>query len=200
MAASNGTGVGNGLHAVLLTKLRAAKQPDWSRAVIDSSHVEAARRGPKSGPTLVDRAHPGSKHHALADGQGIPLAVSLAGENRNDITQLILVKVSSVTGRGGRPRRRPDTLLRDRGYDHDEYRRLVRAAQGVEPVRPPQCPARIKATSASVGRRARDRWLHGLRRLRVRCERRDDVHEASLGLATCLITHRHVHAFVRTSN
>ncbi|ALV38355.1 hypothetical protein AS200_03890 [Streptomyces sp. CdTB01] len=35
-------------------------------------------------------------------------------------------------------------------------------------------------------------WLHGLRRLRIRWERRDDIHEAFLGLAVCLITHRHV--------
>jgi hypothetical protein len=35
-------------------------------------------------------------------------------------------------------------------------------------------------------------WLHGFRRLGIRCERRDDVHEAFLGLAVCLITHRHV--------
>jgi hypothetical protein len=34
-------------------------------------------------------------------------------------------------------------------------------------------------------------WLHGFRRLRIRRERRDDIHEAFLGLATCLITHRH---------
>jgi hypothetical protein len=35
-------------------------------------------------------------------------------------------------------------------------------------------------------------WLHGFRRLRIRWERRDDIHEAFLGLAVCLITHRHV--------
>ncbi|MEU3383265.1 transposase, partial [Streptomyces caelestis] len=35
-------------------------------------------------------------------------------------------------------------------------------------------------------------WLHGFRRLRIRRERRDDIHEAFLGHATCLITHRHV--------
>ncbi|PJN34518.1 hypothetical protein CG747_39960 [Streptomyces sp. CB02959] len=35
-------------------------------------------------------------------------------------------------------------------------------------------------------------WLHGFRRLRIRWERRDDIHEAFLGLATCLVTHRHV--------
>ena len=45
--------------------------------------------GPKSGPSPVDRARPGSKHQVLTDGQGIPLAVSLTGENRTDITQLL---------------------------------------------------------------------------------------------------------------
>ncbi|WP_394325105.1 hypothetical protein [Streptomyces rimosus] len=35
-------------------------------------------------------------------------------------------------------------------------------------------------------------WLNGVRRLRNRWEQRDDIHEAFLGLANCLITHRHV--------
>lgn len=50
LAAWNEAGVWDRLHAVLLTKLRSAKQLDWSRAVIDFSHVRAARRGPKAGP------------------------------------------------------------------------------------------------------------------------------------------------------
>jgi hypothetical protein len=35
-------------------------------------------------------------------------------------------------------------------------------------------------------------WLHGFRRLRIRWDRRDDIHEAFLGLAVSLSTHRHV--------
>jgi len=50
LAAWNEAGVWDELHLVLLRKLRAAKKLDWSRAVIDSSHVRAARRGPKAGP------------------------------------------------------------------------------------------------------------------------------------------------------
>lgn len=50
LEAWNAAGVWDRLHAVLLAKLRAAKQIDWSRAVIDSSHVRAARWGPKAGP------------------------------------------------------------------------------------------------------------------------------------------------------
>ncbi len=50
LAAWNEAGVWDRLHVVLLTKLRSAKQLDWSRAVIDSTHVRAARRGPKAVP------------------------------------------------------------------------------------------------------------------------------------------------------
>ncbi|GAA3596616.1 hypothetical protein GCM10022295_91820 [Streptomyces osmaniensis] len=39
-------------------------------------------QGPKSGPSPVDRARPGSKHHIITDGQGIPLAVSGLGTGR----------------------------------------------------------------------------------------------------------------------
>nr|WP_256123079.1 IS5 family transposase [Streptomyces sp. LUP47B] len=194
LAAWNEAGVWDQLHLVLLKKLRAAKKLDWSRAVIDSSHVRAARRGPKSGPSPVDRARPGSKHHVLTDGQGIPLAVSLTGGNRNDVTQLLplLDKVPPVAGAVGRPRRRPDALLADRGYDHDKYRRLLRA-RGIRPV----IAERGEEHGSGLGtfRYVVERtiaWLHGFRRLRVRWERRDDIHEAFLGLATCLITHRHV--------
>ncbi|WP_418961265.1 IS5 family transposase [Streptomyces tritici] len=193
LAAWNEAGVWDQLHLVLLKKLRVAKKLDWSRAVIDSPR-QGRSAGPKSGPSPVDRARPGSKHHLIVDGQGIPLAVSLTGGNRNDVTQLmpLLAKIPSVAGLVGRPRRRPDVLLADRGYDHDKYRRLV-CAQGIKPM-----IARRGVPHGSglgVHRWVVERtiaWLHGFRRLRVRWERRDDIHEAFLGLATCLITHRHV--------
>ncbi|MFI9065675.1 IS5 family transposase [Streptomyces sp. NPDC053429] len=176
LEAWNEAGVWDRLHVILLAKLRAAKQIDWSRAVIDSSHVRAARRGPKSGPSPVDRARPGSKHHLVVDGQGIPLAVSLTGGNRNDVTQLIplLKKIPSVAGLVGRPRKRPDRLLGDRGYDHDKYRRLV-WAMGVKPV----IARRGVPHGSGLGdhRWVVERtisWFHGLRRLRIRWERRDD--------------------------
>src|SRR6059058_5854840 len=43
----NRAGVWQRLHELLLAELQAADRLDWSRAVIDSSHVRAARRGPK---------------------------------------------------------------------------------------------------------------------------------------------------------
>ncbi|CAL9652381.1 hypothetical protein SUDANB130_06648 [Streptomyces sp. enrichment culture] len=49
LAAWKEAGVWEKLHLGLLKKLRWAKQLDWSRAVIDFSHVRAVRRGPKAG-------------------------------------------------------------------------------------------------------------------------------------------------------
>ncbi|WP_420834109.1 IS5 family transposase [Streptomyces yunnanensis] len=194
LAAWNQAGVWDQLHVLLLKKLRSAKKLDWSRAVIDSSHVRAARKGPKSGPSPVDRARPGSKHHVVTDAQGIPLAVSLTGGNRNDVTQLLplLDKIPPVAGVVGRPRHRPDALFADRGYDHDKYRRLL-WQRGIRPV----IARRGEPHGSGLGifRYVVERtiaWLHGFRRLRIRWERRDGIHEAFLGLATCLITYRHV--------
>ncbi len=166
--------------------------------MIDSAHVRAARRGPKSGPSAVDRARPGGKHHIITDGQGIPLAVSLTGGNRNDVTQFLplLDTIPALAGTVGRPRRRPGTLFADRGYDHDTYRRLLRG-RGIRPAIAERGQPRGQPHGTGLGtfRWVVERtisWLHGFRRLRIRGERRDDIHEAFLGLAVCLITHRHV--------
>ncbi|MCX5328446.1 MULTISPECIES: IS5 family transposase [unclassified Streptomyces] len=193
LAAWNEAGVWDQLHQLLLNKLRSKNQLDWSRAVIDSPRPGRAQ-GPKSGPSPVDRARPGSKHHIITDGQGIPLAVSLTGGNRNDVTQLLplLDKIPAVAGVVGRPRRRPDMLFADRGYDHDKYRRLLRQ-RGIRPAIAER--GQPHGTGLGTFRWVVERtisWLHGFRRLRIRWERRDDIHEAFLGLAVCLITHRHV--------
>ncbi len=104
----------------------------------------------------------------------------------------LLDKISPVAGRVGRPRRRPDALLADRGYDHDIYRRQL-WQRGIRPV----IARRGEPHGIGLGifRYVVERtiaWLHGFRRLRIRWERRDEIHEAFLGLATCLITHRHL--------
>jgi transposase len=95
-----------------------------------------------------------------------------------------------VRGRPGRPRRRPDSLLADRGYDHDKYRRLLRS-RGVRPL-----IARCRTEHGSGLGQQRwvvERtfaWLHNRRRLLIRTDRSDDIHEAFLALACCLICWR----------
>ena len=96
--------------------------------MVDGSHVRAFK-GALTGPSPVDRGRAGSKHHLLTDATGIPLAVSLTGGNRNDVTQLLplIDGLGPVAGKVGRPRTRPERVLADRGYDHDKYRRELRA-------------------------------------------------------------------------
>jgi transposase len=61
--------------------------------------------------------------------------VILTGGHRNDVTQLIplIDAIPPIRGLAGRPRHRPRYLYADRGYDHDKYRRLVRA-RGITPL------------------------------------------------------------------
>ncbi|WP_443673261.1 IS5 family transposase [Micromonospora coerulea] len=160
---------------------------------MDSSHVRAARRA-KSGPSPVDRARPGSKRHLLTEGAGIPLAVASTGGNRHDVTQLLplIDKIPPAHGHRGRPRRRPDELYADRAYDHDHDRKAVRA-KGIRPHIARR--SQPHASGPGVYRWVIERtitWYHGMKRLRIRWERRDDIHEAFLALATCIITYRHV--------
>ncbi len=118
--------------------------------------------------------------------------VSLTGGNRNDVTQLmpLLEAVPPVRGRVGRPRRRPGRLLADRGYDPGKYRRLV-GAKGIKPI-----IARRGSPHGSglgVHRYIVEQTiglLHWFRRLRIRWEVRDDIHQAFMTLAAAIISRR----------
>ena len=56
----------------------------------------------------------------ITDGKRVPLAVTLTGGNRNDVTQLLplIEAIPPVVGRRGRPRRRPVKVFADRACDH----------------------------------------------------------------------------------
>jgi transposase len=145
-----------------------------------------------TGPSPVDRARTGSKHHLLVDASGVPLAISLTGGHRNDVTQLLpLVDgVGPVRGKIGRPRQRAEPVLADRGYDHDKYRRLL-WQRGVKPV----IARRGDEHGSGLGRErwVVERtlaWLHNFRRLRTRYERDAGLHLAFMLLGCAVICHR----------
>ncbi|MFJ1581691.1 transposase, partial [Streptomyces sp. NPDC088182] len=141
-----------------------------------------------SNGTTADIALADQTHHELTLQIRSAHTVSLNGGNRNDVTQLIplLQAVPPLRGKRGRPRRRPDVVLGDRGYDHDKYRRLVRAL-GVRPL------IARRGSGLGIQRCVVERafaHLHWFRRLRVRWEIRDDIHEAFLTLGCALICWR----------
>jgi transposase len=119
----------------------------------------------------------------------VPLAISLTGGNRNDVTQLLplIDGIGRVSGKVGRPRRRADRLLADRGYDHDKYRRELRK-RGVKPI----IARRNTEHGSGLGKERwvverTFAWLHNFRRLRTRYERRAELHLAFMQLG-CAVT------------
>jgi transposase len=148
--------------------------------------------GSETGPSPVDRGRNGSKHHLLVDATGIPLAWTLTSGNRHDVTQLIALvdAVPPVRGLVGRPRRRPDRISADRGYDYDKYRRQLRQ-RGITP----EIARRNTGHGSGLGRyrwvvERTFAWLHQFKRLLVRYDRRAEIHEAFLAIGCCLVCYR----------
>lgn len=122
------------LRSTVVTPSSGACQPEVGR---HSNGALAARslRAVAAQRSIADSCqYSRPKHHVIAEGHGIPLALSLTGGNRNDVTQLmpLITAIPPVRGRHGRPRKRPACVYADRGYDHDVYRRRVWRA-GIRP-------------------------------------------------------------------
>ncbi|WP_326579452.1 IS5 family transposase [Streptomyces sp. NBC_00481] len=148
--------------------------------------------GADTGPSPVDRRKTGSKHHLICDGRGTPLKVITTAANVNDVTQtLALVDgIPPVAGRPGRPRRRPEALLGDKGYDSNPNREELRKRR-ILPVISRKGAPNIKG----MGKlryvvEQTFALLHHFKRLAVRWERRTELHDAFVSLACSLICWR----------
>ena len=148
--------------------------------------------GKKTGPSPTDRRKYGSKHHVLSEGHGLPMAAVVTGANTHDVTQIIALvdAVPSVRGKVGHPRRRPVRLYADRAYDSKAHRQALRS-RGITPY----IAKRGTDHGSGLGKfrwviERTNAWLHQLRRLRCRFERRDDIHEAFLKIGCALICWR----------
>ena len=168
-------------------------QPDRLVARLGRQLRRAGKKGGLgTGPNPVDRGKAGTKRHLVVDGHGTPLGLTLTPANRNDAVELgaVLDAVPPVRGKPGRPRRRPDKLHGDKGYDHRRCHRDCRrrsitpriARRGIERRdRLGRHRWKVERTHA---------WFGGFRRLVTRYERRDDIHLGLNLLAMCVVTHR----------
>ena len=180
-------------HPRYFAKQAAKRRPDrlWSLRGGQCYHP-CSRGGEKTGPSPVDRRKPGSKHHILTDGNGIPIVAHTTAANQHDVTELLALvnDVPAIKGKPGAPRYRFDELYADRAYDSEPHRQALREV-GTEPY-----IAKRNTTHGSglgVHRWVVERtlsWLHQFRRLRIRYERRDDIHQAFLMIACVMICHR----------
>lgn len=159
--------------------------------------VECARNkgGAATGPNPTDRGKAGSKHHLLTDAQGIPLAAELTAANVNDGTLLehMVDLVVAVAGRRrGRPRKRPDKLHADTAYRSRKNQALLRARNILSRIARPLVESRERLGRSRWVVERTLAWLHQFRRLRIRDERRSDLHDAFLHLGVALICWRYV--------
>src|SRR5436189_459797 len=182
-------GVWDRLHQTLLAELRSDDKIDWSRAAADSSSVRAVGGGEKTGPNPTDRRKPGSKHHVVTDGNGVPLQAELSGANSPDVKHLLplVVNIPPVRGKPGHPRSRPDALYADRAYDSQLHRDLL-CWLGIKPFiarRGTEHGSGLGTIRWVVERTLS--WFHQFRRLRTRWDRRADIHEGFLACAKNLI-------------
>jgi transposase len=185
------------LHRVLLQRLQDTEQIDWERASLDSASVPAPLGGEATGKDPTNRGKLGTKRHIVVDSNGLPLAVTVSGSNVHD-SMLLEATVDAILPlrlpdkRRGRPRKRPVKLHADKGYDFPRCRRTLRS-RGIIP----RIARRGIESSERLGRfrwvvERTLSWLNRLRRLKVRYERRADIHQALLTLGCALICWRAV--------
>ena len=125
----------------------------------------------------------------ITDGNGTPLAIEHTGANVHDSEQAmpLVDAIPPIKRPTGRPRKRPDTVLADRAYDAEQKIRRPLRARGIRPL----IAQRNTEHGSGLGKfryvvEAAFSWLFKQRRLRVRYEKRDDIHRAFL-IVGCLL-------------
>ena len=78
--------------------------------------------GKKTGKNPTDRGKKGVKRSVLTEGGGVPIAVAVAGANKNDF-KLVKETIQSVPIERPAPTpEKPQGMCMDKGYDYDEVR------------------------------------------------------------------------------
>ena len=151
--------------------------------------------GEARGANPTDRGKLGVKRHVAVEARGLPLAVRLSAANVHDSKRFIelLEAIAPIGGLQGRPRKRPDKVHADKGYDYPHLRAYLRR-KGIAPrIARRGIDSRERRWRWVVERTPS--WLNRFRRLRIRYERRADIHQAFLTLGCALICLRFINRF-----
>ena len=156
---------------------------------------QGEKGGELTGPNPTDRGKPGTKYHLLVDATGLVLHTLLSPANTHDsvLFEPLLETNPAVRGhrnRPGRPRRRPEKLHADKGYDYPRCRRYLHQ-RGIK-VR---IARRTVESSNHLGRvrwvvERTISWLLRFKRLGLRYDRTQPTLRPLLTLACVLINLR----------
>lgn len=95
---------------------------DWLNSSIDG--MFAAGKGGGEGVAYGFKGK-GVTLHAMVDGAGMPLDIRSTGADVSERSQVepLLDSINVKSGEKGRPRKRPEKVQLDKGYDSDELRK-----------------------------------------------------------------------------
>jgi len=120
------------------------------------------------------------------------LSIQLTAANVHDSRQLqpLVTAIPAVRGKVGRPRQRPEAVQGDRAYGSAAHHRWLQQRRITDQLARCRTPhgSGLGKTRWVVERTLS--WLHQFRRLRIRYERRPDIHQAFLTLGCAIICHR----------
>jgi putative transposase len=152
--------------------------------------------GGKTGPNPTDRAKRGVKRSLLTDAAGLPLAIVVAGANKNDHKLMRATLEAIAIARPAPTAEEPQHLCLDKGYDYDEPRALAEEFAFTLHLRtrgeeiPVQRHAGAKARRWVVERS--HSWLNRFRRILIRWEKKPANDLAMLHFALAIITWRNI--------
>jgi hypothetical protein len=120
------------------------------------------------------------------------LAETITGANQHDVTQLVplIDAIPPIRGKAGAPQFRPDEAYADRAFDSEPHRGELRN-RGIKPF----LAKRNTEHGSGLGviRTVVEQTIalaHQFRRLKMRFDKRDDIHQAFLALADIVICWR----------
>jgi hypothetical protein len=117
--------------ADLETEYDELKGIEWEWQAVDGAMTKAPFGGAATGANPTDRGKKGTKRSLRADGQGIPLAIVVAGANRHDKVLLEATLDAEIVPRPEPSEEARQHLATDRGYDYDTSREEA-ASRGYE--------------------------------------------------------------------
>ena len=179
------SGVLQSVLEVLAQALHDEGHLDLQEAFIDGSFAPAKQGGARVGKTKRGK---GSKIMAIADRQGLPVAVHVESATPHEVTLVHATLAERFV------RQLPERLIGDNAYESDRLDAEL-ARRGVELIAPHRKTRRHRTQDGRPLRRYRRRWkverlfawLQNFRRLVVRYERFPENFLGMLRLACCLI-------------
>jgi len=150
--------------------------------------------GKKTGPNPTDRGQAGVKRSVLTEAHGVPIGLTVAGANRNDL-KLVRTTIARIPVDRPKPTSEQRQMGMDKGYDYEEVRETVREVGFTAPMR--SRGEEAQALKRAAGFKARrwvveraHSWMNRFRRVLIRWDKSAANYLAFLHFACALIAFR----------